>query len=142
MVNALRSGLILRKIIIIVYLASMDIKLHETAAGKIAEIISDEITIKDTDDALNLMAEARYLDAGKMIIHENQITPSFFDLKTRLAGDILQKFSNYRMQLALIGNFSKYKSKSLQDFIRECNKGNRIFFSENLNDAIEKLEKR
>ena len=117
----------------------MNIILHETSAGKIAEIISDEIIIKDTDDALDLMAESRYLDAGKMIIRENQITPSFFDLKTRLAGDILQKFSNYRMQLALIGNFSKYKSKSLQDFIRECNKGNRIFFLENQKAAITKL---
>jgi hypothetical protein len=120
----------------------MDITIHKTAAGKIAEIISDEIIIKDTDDALDLMAESRYLDAGKMIIYENQITPSFFELKTGLAGDILQKFSNYRMKLALIGSFSKYKSKSLQDFIRECNNGNRIFFPENLDDAIEKLGRR
>ena len=117
----------------------MDIILHETSAGKIAKIISDEIIIKDTDDALDLMAESRYLDAGKMIIRENQISPSFFDLKTRIAGDILQKFSNYRTQLALIGDFSKYKSKSLQDFIRECNKGNRIFFLENQKAAITKL---
>jgi hypothetical protein len=117
----------------------MNIILHETSAGKIAEIISDEVIIKDTDDALDLMAESRYLDAGKMIIRENQITPSFFDLKTGLAGDILQKFSNYRMQLALIGSFSKYKSKSFQDFIRECNKGNRIFFLENQKAAITKL---
>jgi hypothetical protein len=131
-----------RRIIFIIYLSSMNIILHETSAGKIAEIISDEITIKDVDDALDLMAESRYLDAGMMIIHENQITPSFFDLKTGLAGDILQKFSNYRMQLALIGSFSKYKSRSLQDFIRECNKGNRIFFSDNLNDAIDKLGRR
>jgi hypothetical protein len=120
----------------------MNILIHESGEGKIAEIISDEIIINDTDNALDLMAEARYLDSGKMIIHENQVSPSFFDLKTRLAGDILQKFSNYRMQLALIGNFSKYKSKSLQDFIRECNKGNRIFFSENLDDAIAKLGRR
>jgi hypothetical protein len=120
----------------------MNIIIHESDEGKITEIISDEIIIKDTDDALDLMAESRYLDAGKMIIHENQISPSFFDLKTRLAGDILQKFSNYRMQLAIIGDFSKYKSKSFQDFIRECNKGNRIFFVENLNDAIEKLARR
>jgi hypothetical protein len=128
-----------RRIIFIIYLSSMNIILHETSAGKIAEIISDEVIIKDTDDALDLMAESRYLDAGKMIIRENQITPSFFDLKTGLAGDILQKFSNYRMQLALIGSFSKYKSKSFQDFIRECNKGNRIFFLENQKAAITKL---
>jgi hypothetical protein len=120
----------------------MNIIIHESKNGKIAEIISDEIIIKDTDDALDLMAESRYLDAGKMIIYEHQVTPSFFDLKTRIAGDILQKFSNYRMQLALVGSFAKYKSKSLQDFIRECNKGNRIFFSENLDDAIQNLGRR
>ncbi|MBK7711477.1 MAG: DUF4180 domain-containing protein [Bacteroidales bacterium] len=84
------------------------------------------------------MAESRYLDAGKMIIYEYQIDPSFFDLKTGLAGEILQKFSNYRMQLAIIGDFSKYRSKSLQDFVRECNKGNRIFFLESKEAAIAK----
>ena len=117
----------------------MNILIHDTNNGKIAEIISDEITIKDTDDALDLMAESRYLDAGKMIIYENQISASFFDLKTRLAGDILQKFSNYRMNLAIIGDFSKYRSRSFQDFIRECNKGNRVFFLESREAALVKL---
>jgi len=119
----------------------MDIRLHNTAAGKIAEIISDEITIKDTDDALDLMAESRILDAGKIIIYENQISPSFFDLKTGLAGEILQKISNYRMKLALIGDFSKYKSKSLQDFIRECNRGNSVFFLESQDAAFVKFSR-
>jgi hypothetical protein len=117
----------------------VNIILHETRSGKIAEIVSDNIVLKDTDDTLNLIAEAGEMDSGKIILHENQITPDFFDLKTRLAGEILQKFSNYRVQLAVIGDFSKYKSKSFQDFIQECNKGNRVFFSEDLNDAIGKL---
>jgi hypothetical protein len=117
----------------------MNILIHETAQGKIAEIQSEGVTIKDTDDALDQMAESRYLDAGKMIIYENQISPAFFDLKTRFAGEILQKFSNYRMQVAIIGDFSKYTSKSFQDFIRECNKGNRIFFLESRKAALSKL---
>ena len=117
----------------------MDIILHDTSAGKIAEIISAEVVIKDIDDTLNLIAESGMLDAGKIIMYEKQITTGFFDLKTNLAGDILQKFSNYRVQLAIIGDFSKYKSRSFQDFIRECNKGNRIFFIENLGVAIAKL---
>ena len=64
---------------------------------------------------------------------------SFPKLQTGLAGDILQKFSNYRVKLAIVGDFSKYKSKSLHDFIRESNKGNRIFFAKNINDAMIKL---
>ena len=120
----------------------MDIRIHETVTGKIAELISDNIILKDTDDTLNLIAESGAKDAGKIILYESQIIPDFFDLKTRLAGEILQKFSNYRVQVALIGEFTKYNSRSLQDFIRECNKGNRIFFSESLVEAIDKLGRR
>jgi Domain of unknown function (DUF4180) len=120
----------------------MEIKLHETTSGKIAEIISDSIILNNIYDTLDLIAQSGALDAGKVILYEYQISPDFFDLKTKLAGEILQKFSNYRMQLAIVGDFSKRKSNSLQDFIRECNNGNRIFFLENLHDAIYKLGRR
>jgi hypothetical protein len=121
------------------YLSSVDIRLHDTRSGKIAEIVSDNIVLKDTDDTLNLIAEAGAMDSGKIILYESQINPDFFDLKTKLAGEILQKFSNYRVQLAIIGDFSKFKSKSLQAFIYECNKGRSLFFQETLDDAIIRL---
>jgi len=40
----------------------------------------------------------------------------------------LQKFSTYNGRLAIIGDFSKYDSKSLKDFIFESNKGRRVNF--------------
>lgn len=45
------------------------------------------------------------------------------------------------MQFVLLDSetLSKYTSKPLHDFIYECNKGNDIFFVDNLNQAIEKL---
>ena len=52
----------------------------------------------------------------------------FFDLKNGIAGEILQKFSNYRVSLIIVGDFSKYASKSLNDFIYESNKGRHINF--------------
>lgn len=94
----------------------MNILIHKKDNGKIAEIISDDILIKDSEDALNLIYETGELDAGKIIIYENQISPSFFDLKSGLAGEILQKFSNYRLQLAIIGDFSEFKSKKSSGF--------------------------
>ncbi|MDO4771844.1 DUF4180 domain-containing protein, partial [Porphyromonas sp.] len=62
--------------------------------------------------------------------------PDFFDLKTKIAGDILQKFSQYQMPLVIVGDFSKYKSKSLNDFIFECNKGKQINFVRDLGSAL------
>ncbi|MCI1113670.1 DUF4180 domain-containing protein, partial [Stenotrophomonas maltophilia] len=58
-----------------------------------------------------------------------------------LAGEILQKFINYRVKIAVVGDFSVYSSQSLKDFIYESNKGNDIFFLPTEQQAIEKLSK-
>lgn len=91
-------------------------------------IRNDKVLISDVQSALDLMATVQYeVDAKYIIINKSLISESFFDLKTRLAGDILQKFINYKVKIAIIGDFSIYTSKSLKDFIYECNKGNDIF---------------
>ena len=118
----------------------MEIKEHILYKIKIAEIISNEIIIKTTEDALDLMGNIYYQGFDKMIIYEKNITPNFFDLKTKLAGDILQKFAQYRMPLIIIGDFSKYTSISLSDFIYESNKGNQINFLASQGEALNTLK--
>jgi hypothetical protein len=63
----------------------------------------------------------------------------FFDLKNGIAGEILQKFSNYRVRLAVVGDFSKYTGKSVHDFIRESNKVRHISFVHSTEEAIKIL---
>ena len=119
-----------------------EIKYHKTASGTIiAEVIPGADLISGPDDILDLMAEARYNGSGTMIIQDRSLHPDFFDLKTRIAGEILQKFSNYRMRLAIIGDFSQFKSKSLKDFIRESNRMGTIHFVGTLNEALAKLDR-
>ena len=103
-----------------------------------AELIADEVVVKEVQDALDIMANAAYSGATKLILHEKNITPDFFDLKTRIAGDILQKFSNYNMPLAIVGDFSKYTSKSLRDFIYESNNGRMVNFVSSVDEAKDK----
>jgi hypothetical protein len=117
----------------------MKIELLEINGSTIAEVISDDILIQTTQDAVDLMMNCAYLGAGSLIVHEHHLAPGFFDLKTRLAGDILQKFSTYQMRLAIIGNFEKFDSKSLRDFIYESNKGGRINFVQSIKQARESL---
>lgn len=90
-------------------------------------------------DALDLIGNCGYLGAAHVIVHETQITPEFFDLKTGLAGEILQKFSNYGMRLAIVGDFAKYASGSLQDFIRESNRTGLILFTGSAEAAKERF---
>jgi hypothetical protein len=42
------------------------------------------------------------IDAGGLILDETQLSAGFFDLRTGLAGEVLQKFTNYRARLAII----------------------------------------
>ena len=113
----------------------MQIELHTLNGTAIAELISEVTAINKLDDALDLIGNCGYQGATAIIVQQHQLHPDFFDLKTGLAGDILQKFSTYTMKLAIIGDFSKYESKSLKDFIYESNKGGRINFVSNIEEA-------
>lgn len=118
----------------------MNIAKVEVGGGDIAVVSSSEIIIGDVQTALDLMATVQY-EAGcnRIVINKSLLSESFFDLKTRLAGEILQKFINYRVKVAIIGDFSVYTNQNFKDFIYECNSGNDIFFLPTEQQAIEKL---
>ena len=118
----------------------MEIKKVVIGGINIAVVRNDTVLISDVQSALDLMATVQYeADSKRIIIKKSLISESFFDLKTRLAGDILQKFINYSVKIAIVGDFSMYTSKSLKDFIYECNKGKDIFFLATEQQSIEKL---
>jgi hypothetical protein len=109
---------------------------HGSDNSMIAELLPGETVISNTDEILNLMAEAGMNGCSKMVIHSASLHGDFFNLKTGLAGEILQKFSNYRMKLSIVGDFSKVSSKSLKDFIRESNRTGIITFTGNIGEAL------
>lgn len=117
----------------------MQIKIHETQNTRIAEVISDTIIIQSIEDGTDLMGNIYYQEADKVILHEENITPDFFDLKTKMAGEILQKFSTYRVRLVIVGDFNKYESNSLRDFIYESNKGRMVNFTVSVEEALQRL---
>jgi len=90
----------------------MEIAIKEKQGFSFAEILSDEIEIKDAQDALEIIANCAYQGANGIIIYEKNISSDFFDLKTRIAGEVLQKFSNYQSKLAIIGDFTKFTRKA------------------------------
>jgi Domain of unknown function (DUF4180) len=110
---------------------------HTKSDGmKVAEILPGREKISDPEEILALMVEAGYNGCDKLILHRENLSDDFFDLKTGVAGEILQKFSNYRMRLAILGDFSGIKSKSLGDFIRESNNRGIITFVGSISEAL------
>jgi len=107
---------------------------------EIAVVNTSGILITDVQTALDFMMTMQYeTDCNRIILNKSAICEDIFDLSTRLAGEILQKFINYHVKIAIIGDFSIYTSKSLKDFIYESNKGKDIFFLPDEKQAIEKL---
>lgn len=114
----------------------MNIKLIETPSGAVAVIHSDMPIITDTQSALDCMVNA---GAYLIAINKEAITEEFFKLSTGMAGGIVQKFVNYGYRLAIIGDFSRYTSKPLRDYIYECNQGRHLYFVLSEEEAVKKL---
>jgi len=103
-------------------------------------IVDKDDKITNAQDILDIMATSQYhSNCIGMILYKESLDESFFDLKTGLAGEILQKFSNYQFKLAIVGDFSHYTSKSLKNFIYECNEGDLVYFKDDLDSALSVL---
>lgn len=74
-----------------------------------------------------------------MLLRKEQITDDFFELKSGVAGEIAQKYTNYQMRVAIVGEFTSYNSKSLNDFIYECNQGDKMLFKSTEAEALAAL---
>lgn len=120
----------------------MELTYHKSSNEiSIAELTDITFVISQPQHILDIFGDLMATDCDRIIVHERSLHADFFDLKTRLAGEVLQKFSNYRVKLAVVGDFAKYDSKSLQDFILESNKSTTVFFTESIDMAIQKLDK-
>jgi hypothetical protein len=115
-------------------------KFHTIGTTVVAELTDEKYIIANPQDFLDLIGDMLFRDCNRIIIHKKNLHEDFFRLHTRVAGDILQKISNYRFKLAIVGDFSEYKSKSLQDFIRESNKGENVFFVDTIEVAFNRLK--
>jgi len=120
----------------------VEVRTIEVNGIGIAIVESDKVLISDLQSALDFMMTVQYETGyNRIILNKSAISEGFFQLSTKLAGEILQKFVTYAVKLAIVGDFSGYTSKSLQAFIYESNKGKDIFFGPDREAAIEKLSK-
>ncbi len=112
---------------------------HETAQGLVAELSDNTGIIAELDDMVDLLGNASFSGAQRIIIQKKHLPEDFFVLRNGMAGEVLQKFSNYRMRLAVVGDFSSVGSSALRDFIRESNTLGHIQFLPTTEEALRRL---
>ena len=114
----------------------------EKRTETVAAVCGGECLISTPQDAMDVIAAVRYeTGCEALILPKEALSEEFFRLSTGLAGEVLQKFTNYGMKLAIVGDFSGYTSKPLQDFIRESNEGRHVCFQPDEGAALAWLER-
>ncbi len=116
----------------------MKIEICEKEGVRAAVVENNGVVVAAVQDALDLMADPALDGARRIILKRENIAPEFFDLSTRIAGEILQKFATYQMKLAIVGDFSDL-SQTFADFAYESNRGSQIFFCATVDDAKTRL---
>ena len=104
---------------------------------------ADGPLLRKGQDASDLISEARSADATIAVLPTARLDPAFFDLKTGIAGEMVQKFVNYGLKVAIVGDTSELaaKSKALHDFIYESNRRGSVWFLTNQQELDERLSR-
>ncbi|WP_405007636.1 DUF4180 domain-containing protein [Kitasatospora purpeofusca] len=99
-------------------------------APVVVRLSADGPVVRDPGDGMDLLGEAFAQDAEWLVVPATRFGAEFFTLGTRLAGEVTQKFAQYRVGLAVVGDLSAYTGASgaLRDFVRESNRGRQLWF--------------
>ena len=109
---------------------------HQSNGKDIVALKENGVVIHNAQEFLDIIMNLPY---DRVIIYKENVPEEFFDLRSGLAGEILQKAVNYSRQLGIVGDLSKYPSRSLKAFVYENNKSNDIIFTDTLDEALQRL---
>jgi hypothetical protein len=92
-------------------------------------------------EAVALVGEALGADAPWVAVPAARLGEDFFRLSTGVAGEVIQKFVNYRRRLAVVGDVSAHvaQSDALRDFVVESNRGAHVWFVRDLAELEARL---
>lgn len=86
--------------------------------------------LSDEQNALDIAAYCWEHETENLLLNHSNLPDEFFNLRTGLAGAVLQKFSNYRIRAAAVVDPGKISGR-FSELVRELNRGSffRVFES-------------
>jgi hypothetical protein len=118
-------------------------KSYELHGVRVLECSAEGKRLRTGRDAVDLMSAMSEHEAALVVIPVERLDPDFFRLSTRIAGEIIQEFVDYRLRLAILGDISQHlaERKSLRDFVYEANRCNHFCFVASLEELDKRLER-
>ena len=98
--------------------------------GTLRALVHDGATIATEQDGLDVIGSCYGEDIDIVVLPTERLAEDFFRLRTGLAGAVLQKFQNYGLRVAIVGDIARFTETSapLRDFVRESNRGRHVLF--------------
>jgi len=79
---------------------------------KVLACSPDGKKVRTDRDAVELIGEAYEQEARWIVIPTERFEDAFFQLHTRIAGEIIGKFAVYKMRVAIVGDISRHTEAS------------------------------
>jgi hypothetical protein len=116
-------------------------RIEEHGELRVQYLDADGPLISTGDDANDVIGGTWGQEVSVVAVPLSRFDPAFLDLRSGIAGEITQKFVNYRLKLAVIGDVSAaaVASQPLADYIWETNRGDHIWFFDDEAGLVEKL---
>jgi len=116
-------------------------KFYELHGVRVLECVPDGTRLQTYNDAVDLVGKTFENRATLIVIPVECLGNEFFQLKTRIAGELIQKFVQYRRHLVIVGDISGFlaESSALRAFVAESNRGKEVWFlasRDELNDRL------
>ena len=116
-------------------------KFYELHGVRVLECVPDGAKLQTYQDAVDLVGKSFEDRATLIVIPVECLDDDFFQLKTRIAGELIQKFVQYRRRLVIVGDISRYlaESSALRAFVAESNRGKDVWFLASLEELNDRL---
>jgi hypothetical protein len=113
----------------------------ESWGGSRVLVVEPDGVVINGREARDLMAEAFGEGASMVAIPAARLEPAFFDLRSGVAGDILQVSVIYRIRLAIVGERPEPAASSgaFAALVRESNAGTQHWFVASLDALRQRL---
>lgn len=104
--------------------------IDDSGDSSVLRLEPDGPVISSSEDTSDLIGNAWVSGAGTIAIPVSRLDPAFFDLSSRMAGEITQKLVNYRLRLVIVGDVSSFEAASgaFRDYVWESNRGDHVWF--------------
>lgn len=99
------------------------------------DLSEGEFSIGNESQLNDLLSMCYYHNASLILLDQDNLSDEFFNLRSGLAGEAMQKFANYKVQVAVLLPPDAVHNERFRELMYEMNQSNHFRFYDNREEA-------